>query len=297
MAYDIVVDSWNEEAKKRLDSEFGALSILNYDGSFGDFSCLIPYKDRIKKLKVSSLLPKGHVIQKLDGLQYLAVTEDKPSLDFSKFKYLEGLAVEWDKKYSIESLYDLNLSFLSIRGWPSIDCSGIGNIKTIQVLGLEGGAFRSADGLDRLINLKSVGFGPCRYLSDIDCLLRCENLEEIELTSIPLINDVSILGDIKKLKKIEIDKIGKNCVIPDICCFYGLTVIEAINITNVVSSVDWNIIFGLKFLKNIGLVYIGGVDNDFPALRKIATDKGRVISWEGGLFRLGKKSRYSVTLA
>src|ERR1700747_1686441 len=98
MAYDLVIDKWDEYAIRRLNQEFGMLSILNYDGSFGDFSCLSPYAGKIEKLKISMPVPAGHKLHLLTRLKYLSVTEEFPALNFSVFNCLEGLDFEWSKK-------------------------------------------------------------------------------------------------------------------------------------------------------------------------------------------------------
>lgn len=297
MKYNIVIDKWDEYAERRLSEEFGSLSILNYDDSFGDFSCLLPYRKKIYDLSISMLIPDGHKIGLLENIRRLSITEVVPSLNFSCFPYLEDLDFEWNRKYSLDFLKSPNINRLCVRKWPYPDLEKIIDANFLVELSIDGGGLQSLNGAKELPKLTELRLSSCRKLVDFSDLSKLESLHEVDFYGLPIFDAYENMGGLVGLEKIKLSCLGKKSPVKNNEWMKNLVRLKFFEADSLFEDFCWDFFTNKVYLESLGVCYVGGSVNPFEYFSEFSLLNKRRILSSSGRHLENKRSTFFLSLS
>lgn len=199
---------WKPEFAGELNAgPWDSITLFNGD-QWGDFSFLLPFKDRIRTLSVAAGLDYSPLLalDRLERLVLRAPPRKIGSFDLCRFPHLRHLDVWWHPKYSQACFGLPELEECRIYAFPAADLTGIAPSATLRSLTLDKPAhLASLEGVARLPALRSLAAGPSRSPIDLAALAGCRGLEEIRIESPKGVSGVGAVLGLPQMRQLVID--------------------------------------------------------------------------------------------
>jgi hypothetical protein len=242
---------WSVECEEALQSSgWEALAILAVE--WPSYRCLVPYADRIKRIRVPFGPDNSDGFESLSALMSIESADVlKPSVDFRKFPNLSYLEAIWDKKKpdyfaspSVETLFLHQIS--------GDDLSWIPEGNSLKRVELRAGRLVSLRGIERASGLTELVVDELKACVDVEPVFGMTSLHSLRLDAPKaMIEEIELLAGMPDLYSAEV---------------YGK-----------VAYVDWAVIAACQKLKKFGVSL--QQDNAGPddEIKKILTSLGKSI--------------------
>lgn len=132
---------WTTDIEKAVSLDnWDMLSLFSVD--WKTFEPLIPFKDKIKCLRISGGPDSSKGLDKLTGLEDLDLDDfPKPAIDFRKLPKLKKLSVLWDRTRRTSYLANPNLEYLKVDSFGDKDLSVLSELTKLTCLDIRNRSF------------------------------------------------------------------------------------------------------------------------------------------------------------
>ena len=242
----IVTGPWNQHGVSEIDATSVTEITLNRASGFcdSDVSFLSQFKN-VRNIHILGTVQTGlGSLASLPALDTLSITPPPNCpIEFPNIPSLKHCAIEWWN--GAKSLLECSsLESLYIRGTKEKDFKFLQQLSLLKTLTIAQSSIHSLDGLERLTMLTKLELILLRTLSTFSQLSDCSNLEELSIYSCSKFNDVSVLPELTKLRRLTIEIRGN---IPSIAPLISLPNLEHIDLGGSTIIDDGNLECLLKF--------------------------------------------------
>lgn len=242
---------WTPEVESAVAlDKWDMLSLFSVD--WRTFEPLLPFRDKIKCLRVSGGPESSKGLDKLSGLEDLDLDDfPKPAVDFRKLPKLRKLKVLWDRSRKTCNLANPNLEYLQVDTFGDKDLSVFSELSKLVSLDIRQGSLQSLSGIENLHSLRSLYLIRLRNFIDISGLEACGGLEVLDCRFLPKLSDVEAVRMLARLKSLELD--AENASLSDLKFLGSMPDLERLMLTVQAGDIDWHLIANHPSLKSIAI--------------------------------------------
>ncbi|MFZ6732651.1 hypothetical protein ACO0LG_12070 [Undibacterium sp. Ji42W] len=284
------ISGTDENSVRRISEfKFDLLQLVNGGEIWHDLRFLIPFKNNIKKLRVSGIFNGFLGLEMLSELTQLDL-EDYPPLpvvDLSSLIELRICKMGWSPKIFGERFFSIPvLEEISITRYRGVNCVEIGLAKKLRHLKLRHGKLESLNGIEGCSLLEEMRFIKVTGLTSLDGIAACKALRVIEIEKGSVIENIaesffgcSNLTEVFLEGDFEIANLSWIEKNPNMTKFRA---------DAVVLNIDWHKLFGAPKLDEIAFRHIPNALCSDDEIKDIAKSQGKKIQWieHGGIRRL-----------
>ena len=197
----------------------------------------------------------------IDSIKYCIDVEEliiafdyKGDFDFEIFKNLKSLSIVW-KNESSKSIFKCDkLNVLDVSKYKGLTLQDFSVYEnTLEKLYLREAKIETFSGVEHLKSLKELHIVGLRNLKSIKGIENCSNLEKVFIHGCKKIEDLHCLGNIKKLKVLNLDNLGTISTIEYLASAKTLQEFYMSESTNVLDG-NLNILDELRSNYNLGKI-------------------------------------------
>lgn len=242
-------DGWSAECAQAIASDsWDVLALFGVD--WLDYTPLLPYSERLKRLRVPVGPESSKGLGQLSELRTLQMTDSlDPAVDFRDLRYLESLEVLWDSK-NPQHFANPNIKELIIHGVGGKDLSWLPKDSRLEKLELKGGGLKSLDGIERAAQLEILHAHGLRQCLNVGPVMSLGNLRRIDLQT-------------------------PKATMPDLSWLPRAAGIEIVSIEARVLRVDWEMIVQCRKLYRLAVFSDGAPPESELDFRRAIESTGR----------------------
>lgn len=242
----ILKSKWSENLARVVNKHHcQELEINTGNGWSGEDLSFLSAYPWLKSLKIIDYSIKSvtpvHDLHELRELEIL--TYCKSELRFDSFPHLEKCALEWRPK--ADSVFNkIKLNYLFLNRYSGKDLQALSNLKKLESLAILNAPITSLDGIENLVNLRTIRLANLRNLGSLKGIEELMNLEELDIHTCKNISKIDEISGLSKLRTLFLNNDGE---------IASLSPIEKLqNIESVVFYESTNILDGdLSALKHL----------------------------------------------
>lgn len=251
----------------------GGFDILElHRGEYEDFSFLIPFADKINALWINSPSKSSKGLSELLNLQSLNLSyEIGNDLDFSVFEKLRSLNIDaWYHRYEKTLFSNQSLREVRIEGYDKFDCVEFGKLRRLRKLILAKGRIKSLSGLRMCAELEDIQLSHLRQLDDISEIAHIPTLLKVELGEVlPRLLNIDVLFSMTNLKSLVL--VGPPVAIDNIRWLEKFKCLDILRLQIPVVDLDWDILFASKKLSKVVVMSAKPISISNDDIRTFAT--------------------------
>lgn len=205
---DNIADDMEYAIKNKIKKIVISSRIGNYKLDNANFLEAYP---EIQDLTISTYLNIDYsAIHFLKGLKKLSIdvlAVDNQEIEFKNFQSLEDLNFNWRKK-TINLEKCTNLKSLIISKYKKKDLKEFSNFSNLETLFVWQSSIESLEGIEDLVNLKSLSLFKNKKLTSLKGLENLVNLVDLEISECKSLESIREISKLKNIKAIKIENCG-----------------------------------------------------------------------------------------
>jgi Leucine-rich repeat (LRR) protein len=248
----LIVRKWDNQCEEILRKNKLDFVVLNQARGWTPVNIDFLAGVSVKKLQIIAYSPlKG--LEKLNKIQDLAwlslECEAKNAVDLSNLK-IEECWFNWSENLNsilaIKTLKRCRVSY-----WPFKDLSTLSSLEKLEELKITEGKLRSLNGIGIWGNsLKKLDLIYLKQLNSLEGIELFVNLEDLSLEGCKKIEDLTLVGELKKLKSLNFSDIGEVRSVAPISSIKSLKKLDFGGNTNIIDG-DLSCLSSLKDLQKV----------------------------------------------
>ncbi|MES2040997.1 MAG: hypothetical protein V4495_24535 [Pseudomonadota bacterium] len=275
------INGIDDPAMRRLaDCEFELIQIINGGKVWQDLNFLIPFKDKIKKLRVTGIVNGFLGLDMLNALTELDLDDyfPLPVVDFSTLSQLEICKMGWSSKMQGKNFFSIpRLEKISLARFKAENSEEIGLAKKLKCLELRHGTLGSLRGLEGCCMLEELRLIKVSGLTSLDGLDACKALKIIEIEASGRIENITAC--LERFSNLTCVLLEGDFALNSLAWVANNPGLTSLRADVVIPNIDWRTLFSAPKLEDLALKYKPGSLCTNEEIKNIATSCGKHIQW------------------